>query len=67
VLPLPDHVQSSMRRGSPLEDRDVKIRRCNFPRGRVTDHRIEPGVQQLPRVLDGDLDALIDALENTDQ
>jgi protein subunit release factor A len=67
VLPSPAHGQSSRRRGSPPEERDVKIRTYNFPHGRVTDHRLDLGAQPLARVLDGDLDALLDALENTDQ
>jgi protein subunit release factor A len=67
VLPFPDQGQSSLRRGVPPEDRELKIRTYNFPHGRVTDHRLDLGVQPLARMLDGDLDALLDALEGTDQ
>jgi peptide chain release factor 1 len=43
-------------------DRSEKIRTYNFPQNRVTDHRIGLTVHQLPAVLGGDLDALIEPL-----
>jgi peptide chain release factor 1 len=43
-------------------DRSEKIRTYNFPQNRVTDHRIGLTVHQLPAVLDGDLDPLVDPL-----
>jgi peptide chain release factor 1 len=48
-------------------DRSEKIRTYNFPQSRVTDHRIDFTLHQLPRVLDGDLDLLIEPLSNEDQ
>jgi peptide chain release factor 1 len=48
-------------------DRSEKIRTYNFPQDRVTDHRINMTVHNLPRVLDGELDPLIDALITSDQ
>ncbi|MDE3231328.1 MAG: peptide chain release factor 1, partial [Chloroflexota bacterium] len=48
-------------------DRSEKIRTYNFPQDRITDHRIGMTVHNLPRVLDGELDALIDALITADQ
>jgi len=48
-------------------DRADKIRTYNFPQDRVTDHRIGMDLSNLPKVLDGDLDRLIDALITTDQ
>jgi peptide chain release factor 1 len=48
-------------------DRSDKIRTYNFPQDRVTDHRVKLDLSNLPRVLDGDLDRLIDTLSTTDQ
>jgi peptide chain release factor 1 len=43
-------------------DRSEKIRTYNFPQNRVTDHRIGVTIHQLPTVLQGDLDPLIEPL-----
>ena len=43
-------------------DRSAKIRTYNFPQSRVTDHRVAMTVHGIDRVMDGDLDELIDAL-----
>ncbi len=48
-------------------DRSERIRTYNFPQGRVTDHRINLTLHQLPRVLEGDLDEMVDALAAEDQ
>ncbi len=48
-------------------DRADKVRTYNFPQDRVTDHRIGMDLSNLPGVLDGNLDRLIDALAETDQ
>lgn len=48
-------------------ERAEKIRTYNFPQDRVTDHRIGLTAHNLPRILDGDLDTLIDALILADQ
>ncbi len=48
-------------------ERSEKIRTYNFPQDRVTDHRIGMDLHNLPQVLDGDLDRLIDALITIDQ
>jgi len=50
-----------------MGDRSEKIRTYNFPQDRITDHRINLTVHNLPRVLDGDLDALTDALMTSEQ
>ena len=44
-------------------DRSAKIRTYNFPQSRVTDHRIEFTVHNLPQVMNGDLQEIIDALQ----
>ncbi|MDE2975807.1 MAG: peptide chain release factor 1 [Gemmatimonadota bacterium] len=43
-------------------DRSAKIRTYNFPRNRVTDHRIGLSLHRLADVLDGDLDEIVSAL-----
>jgi peptide chain release factor 1 len=48
-------------------ERSEKIRTYNFPQDRVTDHRIVKTLHDLPTVLDGDLDDLIDALISAGQ
>ena len=48
-------------------DRSEKIRTYNFPQSRVTDHRVNLTLHQLERVLDGDVDPIVDALANKQQ
>ncbi len=43
-------------------ERSEKIRTYNFPQDRLTDHRINLTLHNLPKILDGGLDDLIDAL-----
>ena len=43
-------------------DRSEKIRTYNFPQNRVTDHRIGLTIHQLPEIMDGKLQPIIDAL-----
>jgi peptide chain release factor 1 len=48
-------------------DRAEKIRTYNFPQDRISDHRLSINFHNLPRVLEGELDELIDTLTNDDQ
>ncbi|MBK8456687.1 MAG: peptide chain release factor 1 [Phyllobacteriaceae bacterium] len=43
-------------------DRSERIRTYNFPQGRVTDHRINLTLYKLDRVMEGDLDEVVEAL-----
>ncbi len=43
-------------------DRSERIRTYNFPQSRVTDHRINLTLHKLDRILEGDLDDIVDAL-----
>ena len=48
-------------------ERSEKIRTYNYPQNRVTDHRIGFTVQKLDRIIEGDLDEIIEALIHYDQ
>ncbi len=48
-------------------DRSDKVRTYNFPQDRVTDHRIGRTIHNLPGVMAGEIDELIDALIMADQ
>jgi peptide chain release factor 1 len=48
-------------------DRSERIRTYNFPQGRCTDHRINLTLYKLDRVMEGEIDEIIDALTAHDQ
>ena len=48
-------------------DRSEKIRTCNYPQGRITDHRIGMSIYQMENFLNGDLDEMIDNLIAADR
>ena len=48
-------------------ERSEKIRTYNYPQNRVTDHRINVSIFNLPAVMDGDIDGFIEELSNRDE
>ena len=48
-------------------DRSERIRTYNFPENRISDHRVGFKAYNLDQVLDGELDAVIDACVEADQ
>ncbi|MBP3943182.1 peptide chain release factor 1 [Sphingobacteriaceae bacterium WQ 2009] len=44
-------------------DRSAKVRTYNYPQGRVTEHRIGMTLYNLPAIMDGDIQGIIDALQ----
>jgi peptide chain release factor 1 len=55
--------ESSMRKGLVgTGDRSERIRTYNFPQGRLTDHRINYTMHNLPAFINGDIQEVIDAL-----
>jgi len=48
-------------------ERAEKIRTYNFPQDRITDHRAGLSMRNLPRIIQGELDELIDAVATNEQ
>ncbi len=47
-------------------DRSERIRTYNFPQNRLTDHRVDLTLYSLDRIIEGDLDQVLDALREKD-
>jgi len=62
-----EQITSDRRSQVGTGDRAEKIRTYNFPQDRISDHRINLNFHNLPRVLEGELDELIDAVATTEQ
>jgi peptide chain release factor 1 len=58
-----DEIASKRKTMVSTGDRSAKIRTYNWPQGRVTDHRIGMTLYNLPVIIDGDIQSLIDALQ----
>ena len=48
-------------------DRSERIRTYNFPQSRMTDHRINMTLHSLERIMDGEIDGIVDALITSHQ
>ena len=62
-----EQITSDRRSQVGTGDRSEKIRTYNYPQDRISDHRISLTLHNLPRVLEGELDDLIDAVATTEQ
>lgn len=58
-----DEISSKRKTMVSTGDRSAKIRTYNYPQGRVTDHRINYTIYNLPAVVDGDIGGIIDKLQ----
>ncbi len=57
-----EEIAGARRKQVGTGERSEKIRTYNFPQDRLTDHRIGLTVHGLPRILDGEIDEIIDAV-----
>ncbi|UCG54075.1 MAG: peptide chain release factor 1 [Dehalococcoidia bacterium] len=48
-------------------ERAEKIRTYNYPQDRITDHRVGLSMHNLPKIMEGELDELIDAIATSEQ
>jgi peptide chain release factor 1 len=62
-----DAIGSSRKSMVGSGDRSEKVRTYNFPQDRLTDHRIGLTIHNLPTILSGEIQSVIDALVSADQ
>jgi peptide chain release factor 1 len=62
-----EQITSDRRSQVGTGERSEKIRTYNYPQDRVTDHRINVSLHNLPRFMDGALDEMIDTLTTSEQ
>jgi peptide chain release factor 1 len=62
-----EEIDSARRSQVGTGERSEKIRTYNYPQSRITDHRINISIFNLPAVLDGELDVFIDELSTRDE
>ena len=68
VSELTDAEEAALRKNQVgTGDRSEKIRTYNFPQGRVTDHRIGLTLYKLDKIMNGDIQEIIDACIAADQ
>ncbi len=60
-------IDSARRSQVGTGERSEKIRTYNYPQSRVTDHRLNLSVYNLPAIMDGELDVFIDELATRDE
>ena len=58
-----DSISSKRKTMVSTGDRSAKIRTYNYPQGRVTDHRINLTLYNLPNIINGDIQEIIDKLQ----
>ena len=62
-----EQITSDRRSQVGTGERAEKIRTYNYPQDRISDHRINITLHNLPKIMDGALDELIDALATSEQ
>jgi peptide chain release factor 1 len=62
-----ESITSARRSQVGTGERSEKIRTYNYPQDRISDHRIDVTVHNLPRFMDGDIDGLIEQLTAHEQ